>query len=686
MKKFRVASTITLSFLAVASLSAGLMDPAIGVVTYRDFAENRGPFQPGARSVPIVNLAGEVVGDIPVVPDFDCVIDPGWAALVSHPSFIATVAHNNSRKNISFARRFGADQVPFLDLYDVVAYNRLSDDPTLSGHEYDHALPRFNKIVTEVEPVPFFFKANYDGPEDSYLEIAKNLFTVRAGGGSQAYATAKGKEEGISGSYQFITGGTILFTQTTETKDPHIFNYRNWLRPADAESPLPIGAKGGDSGSPNLIYNPTTERFEFLAASQSGGDAGFGKFSQSRGAVYWQQEVIDAYASRITDAGGAPLLWNVNATGRGTLIQNGSPVGEYVGLPNHLRGATSEVAADGTSTAYPEEGKTKPANKWYYPDLDATKNLEFVGDGATITLNAALDLGAGSMSFHADYTLTGARLNSAGMIVKEGAMVTTELTGIEGDEWRKVGPGTLVIGGSGENPVKLNTGGGGLTVLDRREGSAVSRVKINGDTATTVRLAAADQIAGANGSAETVVFGHRGGSLDLFGLDATWDGITHLDRGATILNTKPGDVSTFTFTGSGEQVYLGGFHDGGYLSHGLLNVVYDGGKNSKWTLHGENTNKGRWTVASGTVEIAGRPTPLAGGRSDGENWEWATLNSGVVTIKNGATVILGKGANVASDFYIEQGGSLVIGSSILKFTGRVLTEAPAAEEESFSQQ
>lgn len=173
--------------------------------------------------------------------------------------------------------------------------------------------------------------------------------------------------------------------------------------------------------------------FHSLAATQSGGGAGVNKFSQSRAAIYWQQEVIDSYTSQITDAGGAPITWNADATGSGNLVQDGNSIGDYVGLPNHLRGATSTIAADGASTTYPEEVKAELENArsyagWRYPDLDATKNLIFTGDGAVVNITQALDLGAGSITFNSDYTLAGARLNSAGFIVNEGAQVTTELT------------------------------------------------------------------------------------------------------------------------------------------------------------------------------------------------------------------------------------------------------------------
>lgn len=239
-----------------------------------------------------------------------------------------------------------------------------------------------------------------------------------------------------------------------------------------------------------------------------------------------------------------------------------------------------------------------------------------------------------------------------------------------------MGLGTLAIEGSGDNEAKLNTGGGGLTILNRSGGSAVSQVKINGGGETTVRLAASNQIAGANGSAETVVFGHRGGRLDLYGQDASWAGITHLDRDAQITNNKENSTSTFTFTGSGEQTYLGKFSDGGNSNSGLLNVVYDGGSSSEWTLHGDITNAGTWTIASGSIQVLGRPTILAADRIDDENWERASFATGTVAVNQGAEIFIGKDADVSSNFSVL--GTVTVSAEGGSFTGDVALNSAQA--------
>ena len=636
--RFILAATV----LAAPIARAGILDPAVGVQTYRDFGENRGIYVPGATNVPIHKADGTFVGTVPVMPDFDSTVDGGWSALVGGPSFMGTVAHNNAT-SVSFTGRFGGSGV-FGDSYTFINYNRMPNG-------YDYAAPRLNKIVTEVEASEYFLLSNYSGAT-TYPDAAGALYAVRCGGGTQTYATGSGTETTIAGGYAFLTGGTIKFTNNYQSVlAPDGFGYIYYNQPVDAAQPLDLGIRAGDSGSPSWLWNPTTARYEYIGAGQSGGGSGFGALNQMRGGNEWAVSLINACNSTINDSGGGAIAWNVDASGAGNFYQGASVVGTYIGLPNTVRGATSTVAADGSSTTYASNTQ-----------LDATRNLVFAGSGGTITVANPLDLGAGSLTFNANYTLAGARLNTAGLVVNSGATVTTQLTGASGDEWRKVGAGTLAISGTGDNPAKLNTGGGGLTVLNRSGGYAVSYVKINGDRNTTVRLVGDNQIAGANGGSSTVVFGHRGGRLDLYGHDASWTYITHLDQDANIANTKDNDASTFTFTGSGAQTYLGKFTDDGSAAAGLLDVFYNGGSGSVWSLKGDITNKGTWTVASGEVASVGTPTLHAGDYLDPDDWNRAAFNTGAVTIADGAQFTIDHHTDVASSFTAN-------GTSTLKMTG-----------------
>lgn len=83
-----------------------------------------------------------------------------------------------------------------------------------------------------------------------------------------------------------------------------------------------------------------------------------------------------------------------------------------------------------------------------------------------------------------------------------------------------------------------------------------------------VRLAGENQLSG------EFIFGHRGGTVDLYGHNLSLSAITHLDSGACFGNFRANTAVTFTFTGSGAQDYLGGFMDSGSMRNGQLHVVY----------------------------------------------------------------------------------------------------------------
>ncbi len=440
-KSFLAAAS---ALLALPSLNAGIMDPAIGVQTYRDFAENRGIFAADATNVQIYNTSGVYVGTIERMMNFDSVVDGGWSSLAGGPSFIATVAHNNST-NVSFTGRFGATGV-FADSYHFVAYNRGWGAET--NYTYDYATPRLNKIVTEAQATPYL-------TDTSILNNIVGRTVFRVGGGTQTLATGYGSETGVTGAYAYLTGGTIGVTleqcripsgtipadangtdyQSQTINPTHPASYYNSYsffapnRPSDADQPLDIGIRAGDSGSSSWTYNNNTGRWEYLAAGQSGGGAGFNATNQYRSGNAYAQSVIDAYNSPTVTptAAGGEIVWNApDATGAGTLTQ-GESSWAYIGLNDTVRGATSTLAANGVSTTVASDAA-----------MNATRNLIFAGDGGTIRVASPLDMGAGSVTFLADYTLTGARLNTAGFIIAGGRTVTTQLTGIAGDEWRVV--------------------------------------------------------------------------------------------------------------------------------------------------------------------------------------------------------------------------------------------------------
>lgn len=620
-------SLIASSGLVTLSMNAhaGIMKPEIPVVTYRDFAENRGQFAADALNVPIYGKDGSILGYVPRMMSFDSVNDGAFASLVD-PQFTASAGHVGYTDNMTFSGRFIGNA-------DSTVYGRIGDNFSST----DFKLTRLNKIVTEAEAVPIMTDA------EIMRKLAKGEgLVLRVGAGGTAIATGYGQQDYLG--YGIMCGGTIQFT------GGGIDDNKNWgfslvVNPGiDPDNVLQIGTLGGDSGSPVFAWNEKTNRWEYLAANSAGGGtgAGYGKTSYLKAAPEWSMQTIASYKDPIITAAptGGDILWNAtDSQGIGTLTQ-GSNSWTYHGLADGLIGWNP----NGTQAATDAQ-------------MNATRDLIFDATVSpqTIILQNSIDMGAGSLTFKGDYILDSASpsftLNSAGFIIEQGALVETRLTGKAGDEWRKIGAGTLVISGTGNNEADLNLGGAGMTILDRQNGYAAKNILLNGGAATLV-LMGDNQIGG------TLTFGFRGGILDMNGHNLAWNSINHADDGALIANFGTGTATTFTFTASGNQTYKGGFIDGKTQDNGLLTVIYNpGNADSTWTLTGTSNNRGGYIVNGGTLAIRGTVTQHAGGNAytNPNDWHYANLDTSTITVNNGATLTIADHARVTADIIVNQG-------------------------------
>ncbi len=642
-----------------------MLSHLIEVQMYRDFAENKGIFAADATNIVVRSKTGAVIGTIGRMMNLDGVADAhtGEAALVGGPGFIATVAHDYDNANITFAERFGATYAtPFYDVYRTVSISNGWGDQ--QDYTYDYRVQRLSKIVTEATAAAYL-------TDREYLDNMAGRQCVRVGSGTQQVCYPDGTYSTIAGGYAYLTGGTLQFegqakttvTGTPITGDARTYQaYRFWYNyyEPSASSPMNIGIRAGDSGSPTYFYNPKTEQWEWVGAGQSGGGDGYGGFSQMRSGNFWAVDLIASYDRTFTSTSGGMIIWNVPgaSSGNGTIVQGGNTL-DYVGLAAGVRGDTSTSG-----------------NKASNAQLDACSNLIFGGSGGTIVLQGSVDTGAGSLTFNANYTLSNGgnasrRLNSAGFVVNKGVTVTTELTGIAGDEWRKIGEGTLVVAGSGNNAASLNVGGEGLVILNRTGGVAAESVKLNGGN-VIVRVMSTGQVR--NG----IIFGHRGGIFDLYGTDMSASSITHLDNGASFANLKASSTSTWTYTGATSS-FLGRFTDGGSLASGLLNVVASPSSSSAvWTLSGKVDNKGTWAVNTGTVTVAGTPTIHAANYVDPNDWQTAVFDTGNVGVKSGASFRAGAHSLVNSHIYVENSAFYSIFESALQSGDVVLQGALAS--------
>ncbi|MDC4397063.1 peptidase S6, partial [Acinetobacter baumannii] len=116
---------------------AGIVRSDIAYQIYRDFAENKGLFVPGATDIPVYDKDGKLVGRLDKAPmaDFRSVSSNGVATLVS-PQYIVSVKHNGGYQSVSFGNG--------KNTYSLVDRNNHSS--------VDFHAPRLNKLVTEVIP------------------------------------------------------------------------------------------------------------------------------------------------------------------------------------------------------------------------------------------------------------------------------------------------------------------------------------------------------------------------------------------------------------------------------------------------------------------------------------------------------------------------------------------------------
>lgn len=192
----------------------GLMSDSFDLQTYRDFAENRGIFGINARDIAIYDKEGNYVGTIPKMMNFDGLADAhaGEAALVGGPGFIATVSHDYNNQTITFTKRFGATQgTPFYDAYRSVVIKNAWGNQT--NYTYDYRVQRLSKIVTEAEYAPYL-------TDPEYLDHMQGRLVLRAGSGTQAFATGNGKQDTVSGGYSYLTGGTLVLRGRPAFREP----------------------------------------------------------------------------------------------------------------------------------------------------------------------------------------------------------------------------------------------------------------------------------------------------------------------------------------------------------------------------------------------------------------------------------------------------------------------------------
>lgn len=536
IRKLSTALPLLIAAALPGTARAGYASIEIPYQTYRDFAENKGAFRPGALGIPIYDKSGSLRGTLSdVIPfiDFSSVSDNNAIGTLVAPQYTVGVAHNGPHDSTRLA---GA------------TYSQIRRDVHPDYHrerdwtqEWDFDVTRLGKLVTDAAPIATFPVPRTSTPllslgdPDLWTEEEKKKFPLfyRVGMGIQFVgdhpehghnpmtgALEPGLHE-LGYAYKWATGGIVTPTWSNET----------FVIARGDNGLLPSFVQHGDSGSPLFAWDAEHRRWVLAGVAADleipPGEAGY---------VYWSHlpaDFLDSVFDKDNDPevvfteGNGPLRWAFDsAQGAGQLTQQGR---QFV---MHGYKKTPGLAYAGGNGALDFAG------------LDAGRNLSLRSEGdkgvGQITLQDSVNQGAGSLTFHDSYVVspeTDQTWMGGGIDVREGATVVWRVNGVAGDNLHKIGPGTLTIEGKGVNPGGLKVGDGQVILSQRPDDDG--------------HLQAFDGITLSSGRAEVVLgdgrqvdpdhikWGARGGVLNLNGNDITFNRLhaNAKDHGAAITNT-----------------------------------------------------------------------------------------------------------------------------------------------------
>ncbi|HAO9130068.1 TPA: autotransporter outer membrane beta-barrel domain-containing protein, partial [Escherichia coli] len=515
-KKHLKAAALLLSPLLLSGpAGASIVSAEIDYQIFRDFAENKGAFRPGATDIAIYNKRGELVGTLnkAAMPDFSSVnvkSNPGVATLIN-PQYVASVKHNGGYKNVSFGD--GENR------YNIVDRNE-------HGSQDFHA-PRLDKLVTEVIPA----SVTEEGQKtNAYANTERYTAFYRAGSGTQYIKDKSGNVTQISGAYSYLTGGTVGAPSSSDhiiaSSPGNVFNPIN--------GPLSSYGAPGDSGSPLFAYDSWQKKWVMVGVlSTWTGEHGVNN--------RWAVIPLDFIGQKFNEDNDAPVTFRTSEGGA---------------LEWSFNSSTGAGALTQGSTTYAMHGQQGN-------DLNAGKNLIFQGQNGQINLKDSVSQGAGSLTFRDNYTVTtsnGSTWTGAGIIVDNGVSVNWQVNGVKGDNLHKIGEGTLTVQGTGINEGGLKVGDGKVVLNQQADNKgqvqAFSSVNIASGRPTVV-LTDERQV-----NPDTVSWGYRGGTLDVNGNSLTFHQLKAADYGAVLANNADKRATiTLDYALRADKVALNGWSE-----------------------------------------------------------------------------------------------------------------------------
>ena len=651
---------------------AGQVYSGVDYQYFRDFAENKGKFTPGAQNIAVVNKKGESIGTMmqnaPMM-DFSVVSRNGVAALVGD-QYIVSVAHNVGYRNVDFGMEGNnPDQHRFG--YNIVKRNNYKNDRT---HPYmtDYHNPRLAKFVTEAAPIEMV--SNMQG--STYGDLEKYPMRVRIGSGWQFLRDDNDNGNHIAMAYNYLTAGNTFMQGWANNGEVSLSGD---VRHPNQYGPLPISGSSGDSGSPMFIYDKTAGKWLINGVLRSGHPYQGKENTYQIARKNYLDEIIAGDLLTVFDFIAASYDWTADGNGSGKLTK-GSRVVTNTPLANYSQPSSGRDEFFGYGGPNP-----------YMPALHHGKNIYFGNmENGTVTLKNNIDQGAGGLTFEGDFVVqptTDETWKGAGVSVSEGSTVTWKVKNPEGDRLSKIGQGTLLVNGKGENLGDISVGDG-VVVLNQQADEQGKKQAFNQlgivSGRPTVKLESADQVTPNN-----IYFGFRGGRLDLNGHSLTFNRIQNTDEGAQIVNHNKDTAATITIRGNAQinnekninqskaTAFNGWFGEtNATLHNGRLNIDYQPTHtDSVFLLSGGANLNGNITQENGTLVFSGRPTPHAYnhqnrpaliGRPQGEvviddDWLSRTFKAEKYIINGGSAVVSRNVSAINGDWQLSNNANAILG-------------------------
>lgn len=555
-KKFKLNFiALTVAYALTPYTEAALVRDDVDYQIFRDFAENKGKFSVGATNVEVRDKNNHSLGNalpngIPMI-DFSVVDVNKRIGTLVDPQYIVSVKHAHQYMNDFYFGHYNGhrDVSDDENKYSVVTQNNVN--PNEGWHVDkrldDYNMPRLNKFVTEVAPTT----PTLAGDDlETYKDKEKYLSFVRVGAGTQ-FVYKKGADyvennthnsdiKLLTDAYRYAIGGTpykginIDPSQSKkgligfgDSRKDHVIDSKTLL----SQDPLTNYGVLGDSGSPLFAFDKQQNKWVFIGPYTYW--AGYGKKSWQEWNIY-KKDFADDIKKR-DNAEPVPFSnkeYRWTTTGNSSQIKNNQKT-ISVNLPN---------------------SEEKLVNYQQKEKENTGQNVIFEGNGNsknTLVLENNINQGAGGLFFKGNYEVKGKTDDitwvGGGISVEEGKTVTWKVHNPQSDRLAKIGKGTLIVEGKGENKGSLKVGDG--TVILKQQADANNKVKAFSQVGivsgrSTVVLNDDKQV-----DPNSIYFGFRGGRLDANGNNLTFEHIRNIDDGARLVNHNTSKTSTVTITG-----------------------------------------------------------------------------------------------------------------------------------------